>query len=620
MQQSAVRTDAAFMPNKSSCDAARFLGLGLVLLGGCAALACGESGGGESEEPSTKNSLGGSGGEEANASGKEDSSLDPSGSRLQISCGVRSLKFAWSAVEGATEYRIEQSEGGGKNFSPLSRLQEGRTFESEVSVHQLDWETTRFRLVACADEECVPGQPVTFEQGAIDCIGFVKPEAPQELGHFGTDVAVSGDGKIMAVSAPGTEEDPGSVTVFRVNGDDEWKETEVLVGPHPGSLFGQSIAMDDRGELLVVGAPEEHSLAVGVDPVAGEVEAPQVGAVYVYRFDGAVFSLANVLKASNAEEGDLFGTSVSVDCDGKMIFVGAEGEQSLSNVINGDEGNAEHNRGLDAGAAYLFTESGASWEQTAYLKPPTPSAGARFGEALHVSCDGQVLAVGARGDSGPGESILPASSAPQGTKRSNSGSVYVFSRNEQSWAQQVLIRQAVPASFADFGAAVSLSGDGSLLAVGAPGSGAAEGVGAYVYEFDGVLWHELDSLPAALEGGLTYPGRSVEVSRDGSLIVVGATWESSAGNGVGPLDASELEPYSGSLYGYKRTDAGFAPAFTAKQKVPGGHDHLGTSIAMSADGGLLAVGADGHSSGATGIGTHDGLDRDLQSSGAVYLF
>src|SRR4051812_8332985 len=50
----------------------------------------------------------------------------------------------------------------------------------------------------------------------------------------------------------------------------------------------------------------------------------------------------------------------------------------------------------DAGAAYVFTRSGTTWTQRAYLKASHPRTQDLLGDALAVSADGTTVAVGAR--------------------------------------------------------------------------------------------------------------------------------------------------------------------------------------------------------------------------------
>ncbi|MEM9116163.1 MAG: FG-GAP repeat protein, partial [Myxococcota bacterium] len=69
------------------------------------------------------------------------------------------------------------------------------------------------------------------------------------------------------------------------------------------------------------------------------------------------------LKASNTDLGDFFGWSVALD--GDTLAVGAFQEFSAATGVNGDQAN---NDALNSGAVYVFTRSGTTWRQEAYLK------------------------------------------------------------------------------------------------------------------------------------------------------------------------------------------------------------------------------------------------------------
>ena len=88
------------------------------------------------------------------------------------------------------------------------------------------------------------------------------------------------------------------------------------------NFFGSSVAVD--GDMMVVGSSGEDG------SYTSTVESPNnyassAGAAYVYtRSVAGTWTQAAYLKASNAEAGDRFGTSVAID--GDTIVVGAEYE------------------------------------------------------------------------------------------------------------------------------------------------------------------------------------------------------------------------------------------------------------------------------------------------------
>ena len=82
------------------------------------------------------------------------------------------------------------------------------------------------------------------------------------------------------------------------------------------------------------------------------------------------------LKASNTGVEDVFGFSVAIS--GDPLVIGAPGEGSGATVVNGYRSN---NSGDGSGAVYVFTRSGASWSQQAYLEASNTDA-----SVFAVSC------------------------------------------------------------------------------------------------------------------------------------------------------------------------------------------------------------------------------------------
>jgi hypothetical protein len=124
--------------------------------------------------------------------------------------------------------------------------------------------------------------------------------------------------------------------------------------------FGWSVDMD--GDTLVVGAHLEDSSATGVNGDQGDNNANGAGAVYIFVRSGGVWSQQAYLKASSTGVYDNFGISVAIS--GDTLVVGAKGEDGSATGVNG----ADNNSATDAGAAYVFTRSGTTWSQQAYLK------------------------------------------------------------------------------------------------------------------------------------------------------------------------------------------------------------------------------------------------------------
>jgi hypothetical protein len=65
------------------------------------------------------------------------------------------------------------------------------------------------------------------------------------------------------------------------------------------------------------------------------------------------------IKASNGDQFDAFGFSISLSENGNVLAVGARSEGSAATGINGSQDNAT--AGAGSGAAYVFRRSGTTW-------------------------------------------------------------------------------------------------------------------------------------------------------------------------------------------------------------------------------------------------------------------
>lgn len=121
-------------------------------------------------------------------------------------------------------------------------------------------------------------------------------------------------------------------------------------------------------------------------------------------------------------------------------------------------------------------------------------------------------------------------------------------------------------------------------------------------------------------GGSTgHTGNSVAMSRDGSILAIGAPFESGGATGVNG-DQSDNSSYgSGAVYIFVRDGEGWVQQTYLKASNTGLGDHFGSTVALSSDGTTLAVSAHFESSAAKGI-DGDQSDDSLPEAGAVYVF
>ncbi len=153
---------------------------------------------------------------------------------------------------------------------------------------------------------------------------LVSPGAMPD-GAFGSSVALSSDGRTLAVAALGEDvggRDTGCVYVFRFDGE-KWIETRVIPSDlKAGQGFGSSVALSGDGTMLVAGSAMDRTL--------GE----SAGAVYVFRYDITAGKwVESKLTADDGVAGDVFGISVDVSADGSVVTSGAYGRADRKGVI-----------------------------------------------------------------------------------------------------------------------------------------------------------------------------------------------------------------------------------------------------------------------------------------------
>lgn len=383
---------------------------------------------------------------------------------------------------------------------------------------------------------------------------YIKAPNADASDRFGARVALSEDGNTLAVGAPveksaatgvnGNQSDnsefaSGAVYVFSRTGN-FWSNEAYLKSDNTEAQqqFGASLALSDDGNTLVAGAPFEGSTS----------GALQFGAAYVFSRQGSQWSPAGRLTASNQASGDRFGLALAISGDGKTIAVGAEFEDGGSG-INGDQSD---NSAQGSGAVYVFNEGGGIWTQSAYIKASNVEANDAFGSSVALSQTGDTLAVGAKGEDAPNNSV------------SGSGAVYIFGRNQGTWVQEAYIKSSNPDENDEFGFRVELSADGNTLAVGSTQEdGVGKGFGGdesnntledsgavYVFKRGGDEWVQTAYIKGSNSDANDEFGNSLALSDDGQTLAVGARYEDGGGRGFGGDLTDNTQENSGAVYLY----------------------------------------------------------------------
>jgi hypothetical protein len=343
---------------------------------------------------------------------------------------------------------------------------------------------------------------------------YLKASEPGLFDFFGYSVAISGNTLVVGALAD-------AAYVFTRNGT-TWSQ-QALLQPHSIELnagFGFSVGISGN-TIVVSGAVDDRSI-------------PGAGAAYVFTRSGTTWTQQAYLEASNAEAADFFGFSVAIA--GETLVVGAPFEDSNATGINGGQGD---NSAEDAGAAYVFTRSGTTWSQQAYLKASNTDAEDEFGRTVAISSSTVVVGTFDEASSASG---INGDESDNSAERA--GAAYVFARNDtdMTWSQQAYLKASNSEQKDEYGWSVAISGETIVVgawkedsnATGTNGDQSNQSAGgagaAYVFTRSGTVWSQQDYLKASNTERADEFGFSVAIS--GGTIVVGSLREDSDASGV----------------------------------------------------------------------------------------
>lgn len=251
----------------------------------------------------------------------------------------------------------------------------------------------------------------------------------------------------------------------------------------------------------------------------------------------------------NGEAAYNYSSSVSLSADGKVVAIGA---------------SAEAGNGNDSGQVRVFKNISGVW--TKQGQSINGEAIQDYsGNSISLSSDGSVVAIGARYNDGNGK---------------DSGHVRVFKNVSGVWTQ--VGADIDGEALEDYsGWSVSLSSDGSVVAIGAPGNDGSEGYTFYkghvrVYKNVSGVWTKIGA-DIDGEAALDYSGKCVSLSSDGNVVAIGAEYNN--GNGT----------QSGQVRVYKNV-SGVWTKIGADIDGKASYDRIGSSLSLSSDGNVVAIG------------------------------
>jgi len=242
------------------------------------------------------------------------------------------------------------------------------------------------------------------ELGTTD---LVQTPVPELMLTVTPPIALSADGRAFAsrvsgvVYAPEVEV-PSSFDAVRVFRRDDagWHIEADIRSPlgeywpdygDEGDNFGASLAFDEDGSTLAVGAPQDSSDATGPEGAYAS------GGVYVFELDGSGWREQAFVKAASVVARDAVGRNVALSADGSVLLAQARGQSARApGVFRGftEESIVQSPDDFWGAAGYVFERTTDGWIHRAALLPPAPGLLTSDFASMAMSADGRRVALG----------------------------------------------------------------------------------------------------------------------------------------------------------------------------------------------------------------------------------
>ena len=364
----------------------------------------------------------------------------------------------------------------------------------------------------------------------------------------GTSVSLSDDGSILAIGGQknaGAAPSAGHVRIYK-DSSGVWVQVGADIdGEAMNDESGNSVSLNSDGSIVAIGALFNS----GTGSYAGHVRVYQ-------NISGTWTQIGADIDGEAAL--DYFGTSVSLNDDGSIVAVGADG----------NDGN-----GIFSGHTRIYENIAGTWTQIG-ADIDGEAAGDQSGFSVSLNGDGSIVAIGAQRNDGSG---------------TDAGHTRIYQNIAGTWTQIGTDIDGEAASDRS-GYAVSLNNDGTIVAIGAlknSGTGIEAGH-VRIFENLAGTWTQVGTDIDGEAGG-DNSGYAVSLNGNGSIVTIGAI--KNDGNGSDAGHARTYQNISGTWTQVGADNDGEAAG-----------DWFGGAVSSSSDGYTIAVGSDKNNGNGLGAG------------------
>ena len=288
--------------------------------------------------------------------------------------------------------------------------------------------------------------------------------------------SLSSSGKILGFSGYSVLNYVGAVSCY-TNTNNTWSLQGITtgIGTQGTTTQGNYVSISYDGNIIAEST---------INDTGG------VGAVWIFNRTNTTYTQQGTKLQGIGYTGRSFqGTSLCLSNDGLTLAVGGIGD----------------NGGI--GAVWIFTFSSPNWLQQGNKLVGTGNIGnSSQGRSVALSSDGNTVAIGGNSDNG------------------GIGAVWIFTRTSGVWTQQTKLVGTGNIGASGQGYSVSLSGNGTILAVGGATDNGNIGATWIFYNISGT-WTQISKLVGTDNIGNTLQGFSVSLSSLGNTLAVGGAYD-----------------------------------------------------------------------------------------------
>lgn len=309
-----------------------------------------------------------------------------------------------------------------------------------------------------------------------------------DVNLLGQSTAISGDGSTAAIGSPKLNPS-GQVQIYTINDTGYTAKGAPISGLVAGEDFGWSISLSQDGNTIIIGAPDDNGS--GSNP----------GRAYAYSWDGSIWtSQGSPLIGINGD--DHFGWDVDISNDASTIAISAP----LSDQSD-----------FNAGSVTIYTWENGDWLSTSDLFGDEIRQ--EFGKSIALNESGDVIVIG----------------SPFFFGSYNTGITGVYALNAGQWQQQGDDIFGLTLT-EHLGFAVDINNEGTRIATGAFSS--SEGK-VRIFDWDGSTWNQIGE---DIKGDANFDsfGFSLSLNGDGSIIAAGAPSNDTNGSSSGHTKVYKL--------------------------------------------------------------------------------